>query len=275
MPAPDNLTVALKMAAAGLAVFPAKVSFNEKKQTWEKQQPLVTGWQAEDVVRRTDVARVVGEISQGRARHRAWPRQADHARSRSPQRRRGRRGEFSPSRRTARPFARTPGHVHRRGGRAPLFPPAQRRALHQCRGRAARQKHQRPWRKAAGRSHPAQLRPDGKCWQPSNLAQAYRDDSIPKACPAGLPTRSGRHAAIRLQGTSGDIRIRAASRPYCATSRAMTARSGSRSALQLHEHRLRLCPIHAGCVVSDQQQVRSGRPGEGVAQFRSTSTTAR
>ena len=46
--APDsnNLAVALAMAAAGLPIFPAKVTFNEKKQKWEKE-PHVKGWQQE------------------------------------------------------------------------------------------------------------------------------------------------------------------------------------------------------------------------------------
>ena len=43
---PVNLTVALEMAAAGLPVFPAKVTFNEEKQLWEKK-PHIQNWQQE------------------------------------------------------------------------------------------------------------------------------------------------------------------------------------------------------------------------------------
>lgn len=39
-PDANNLTVAQAMAKAGLPVFPAKVTFNQKKQRWDKE-PLV------------------------------------------------------------------------------------------------------------------------------------------------------------------------------------------------------------------------------------------
>ena len=45
-PEVDNLTVALEMAAAGLPVFPAEVTFDEKKQQWQKK-PHIKDWQKE------------------------------------------------------------------------------------------------------------------------------------------------------------------------------------------------------------------------------------
>jgi Protein of unknown function (DUF3987)/Bifunctional DNA primase/polymerase, N-terminal/Primase C terminal 2 (PriCT-2) len=44
--APDNLDVALKLAKAGLPIFPVAVTFNANKQKWDKA-PCVKGWQQE------------------------------------------------------------------------------------------------------------------------------------------------------------------------------------------------------------------------------------
>jgi Bifunctional DNA primase/polymerase, N-terminal/Primase C terminal 2 (PriCT-2)/Family of unknown function (DUF5906) len=43
---PNNLRVALGLAAAGLPIFPVKVTYNENKQKWEKV-PLVANWHEE------------------------------------------------------------------------------------------------------------------------------------------------------------------------------------------------------------------------------------
>ena len=63
----DNLTVALALAKAGLPIFPAEVTFNEKKQKWDKE-PLIKGWQAGSHHRRGKAARVVARMAGGGAR---------------------------------------------------------------------------------------------------------------------------------------------------------------------------------------------------------------
>ena len=57
-----NLEVALTLAAAGLPIFPAELTFNEKKKKWEKE-PHIKGWQKEAG---TDAAKL-------RAWWREWP----------------------------------------------------------------------------------------------------------------------------------------------------------------------------------------------------------
>ena len=174
----ENLAVALEMAAAGLPIFPAKVFYNETKKTWEKQ-PHIKGWQAEascdektlrawwrewkDAVPGIELGRA-GLIMLDPDRHNGGPNGVE---------------KFPSPGRAARPLARTPDHLHRRGGRASLLQTTRRRALHQCRGRAQGQKHQRPRQgRLGGRTRSAAPR-----WQALGtakaLAQALRDDTIP------------------------------------------------------------------------------------------------
>ena len=172
-----NLAVALEMAAAGLPVFPAAVAFNATKQSWEKQ-PLVKGWQTEascvEVTLRAwwrQFPKAVPGIELGRAglimldpdRHNGGEDGVENFRHLVEQ--------HDPL--PEHPITYTAGGGEHHYFKQPNGEPFTN-AEGDLKGRSINVRGKGGWAVA-----PGAVRPDGKRWEPSNLAQAFRDDTIP------------------------------------------------------------------------------------------------
>jgi Protein of unknown function (DUF3987)/Bifunctional DNA primase/polymerase, N-terminal/Primase C terminal 2 (PriCT-2) len=175
-PDSSNLDIALAFAKAGLPVFPAKVTFNEKKQKWDKA-PCIKGWQQEAS---TDEQRIRGwwralsdavpGLELGRAgltvidtdRHGGEDGVAAFA---------SLVNEHVPL--PAHPIAQTAG-----GGEHHFFRQWDGEAFGNTegllRGKGINVRGSGGWVVA-----PGSVRPDGKRWSPAGLSKAYQDKTIP------------------------------------------------------------------------------------------------
>jgi Bifunctional DNA primase/polymerase, N-terminal/AAA domain/Primase C terminal 2 (PriCT-2) len=212
-PDPCNLTVALEMAEAGLPVFPADVTFNDKKQTWEKR-PCIKNWQQEAT---TDAQRLrdwwgewpgaVPGLELGRA----------NLIMLDPDRHGGEDGVANFAALVAQhktlpdhPLTPTAGDGEHHYFTQPNGIPFTN-AEGDLKGRGINVRGKGGWAVA-----PGSLRPDGKRWGPTNLATAYSNNQIP-VLPDWLadmirPPRKSKPAAKPRRATEDATRVEAALR---------------------------------------------------------------